>query len=563
MPDVLFYQLKQFDTQENGGHLELAAMEGSMRNVSSHLFIYWGIPKMSLKLVLQNRAFQKVTPNTNAALLAWHPINAASLNVVAGPDPLSSALPNFLRVTVPETATGAVGFGNEGFWGIHVNTSWTYDASFYYRFPSATDKNVTLTVGLQTSKGQNLASSPVTVLGSQTTWTQIKTKLTPDTSPPSTANNFTITLDGAEAAGLAVDFSLLSLFPPTFKGRENGMRIDIAENGESQALAEMKPAFFRFPGGNNLEGQTTDTRWQWNATVGPLTDRPGRPGDWTYTNTDGLGLYEYLLLCEDLEMEPIMGVWSGYSLGGTSVTGAALAPYIQQAIDQINFVIGDPATSAPAALRAALGHPKPFYLRYVEIGNEDNLGKARGTYQNRWNLFVTKLKATFPQLRAVGEAAFMTGLERNADIVFAAAYAPLLATPNLVNFDSNTVHRSTSFYVQKMFSLNKGDEYLPSTLPTATGTLFWSVTRRISTNEIIIKVSNNAGTTADMSFVLPAGVSAASTAKAEILTGPTGASNSPATPNVVVPYTITLPAGETFNYTAPALSVSVLTLAVE
>lgn len=132
----------------------------------------------------------------------------------------------------------------------------------------------------------------------------------------------------------------------------------------------MKPAFFRFPGGNNLEGQTFATRWQWNATVGPLLDRPGRVGDWGYVNTDGLGLYEYLIWFEDVGMEPFMAVWAGYSLDGESIAEGDLEPYIQQAIDQINFVIGDPATSAPAALRAQLGHPEPFTLHYVEVGNE-------------------------------------------------------------------------------------------------------------------------------------------------------------------------------------------------
>ncbi|KAF8067641.1 glycoside hydrolase family 51 protein [Lyophyllum atratum] len=568
--------------------------------------------------LLQNRAFQKVTPNTTAALLAWQPINGAALTVIAGPQPLSAALPNFLRVAVPPGATGAVGVGNEGFWGINVNTSWTYNASFYYSFPTApaTD-NVTFTIALQSSSGTLYASSA------------------------STNNNFTVTVDGKEAEGLVVDFALLSLFPPTFRGRENGMRMDVAE-----ALEEMKPAFFRFPGGNNLEGQTAATRWQWNETVGPLTERPGRLGDWTYVNTDGLGLLEYLLLCKDLDMIPIMGVWAGYALGGSSVTGAALGPYIQQAIDQINFVIGDPSTNAHAALRASLGHPEPFDLLYVEIGNEDFVGQAPGTYQNRWNLIVTNLTATFPQLRfiatsrtsgpvltpkptqydvhvyqtpnwfqtnsffydsfprdgttyfegeyagistnssnlfgtpatgrlvfptvrsAVGEAAFMTGLERNADIVFAAAYAPLLAhvsnsqwTPNLINFDSNTVYRSPSFYVQKLFSVNKGDEYLPSTLPSPSGTLFWSVTRKTSTNEII--VSNNAAVTADLAFIFPPSLPVANVAKAEILTGPSGATNSPATPNLVVPFTITVPAGQVFNYTAPPLSVSILTLVSE
>ncbi|KAL0958281.1 hypothetical protein HGRIS_000431 [Hohenbuehelia grisea] len=367
-------------------------------------------------------------------------------------------------------------------------------------------------------------------------------------------------------------------------------------------------------------------------------------GDWSYVNTDGLGLLEYLYLCEDFKMDPIMGVWSGYALasGGSSIPVADLGPYIQQAIDQINFAIGDPAESAPAALRASLGHPEPFKLTYVEIGNEDFIGSAPSTYAGRWNTIVTNLTATFPNLRfiatsrtsgpllsptpqhydvhvyqtpnwlqtnsffydgferngttyfegeyagistnssnlfgspaqgrllfptvrsAVGEAAFMTGLERNSDIVFAAAYAPLLQhvngsqwTPNLVSFDASTVYRSTSFYAQKLFATNQGDEYIPSTLPTASGTLFWSISRKVSSNELIFKISNNAANASDITFVLPF-KNVAVSGIAQVLTGPTTASNTPETPGVVVPTTLTVKTGLTFNYTAPALSVTVL-----
>jgi len=164
----------------------------------------------------------------------------------------------------------------------------------------------------------------------------------------------------------------------------------------------------------------------------------------------------------------------------------------------------------------------------------------------------------------------MTGLERNADIVFAASYAPLLGhvansqwTPNLIAFDSGTVYRSTSYYVQKLFSNNVGDEYLPSTLPIADGTLFWSVTRRSSPHEILIKISNSAETTADLFFILPPSIAVANVAQAEILTGPISASNTPNTPNIVVPHTTTVAVGQTFNYTAPALSVVVLKLAAK
>jgi len=414
------------------------------------------------------------------------------------------------------------------------------------------------------------------------------------------------------------------------------MRVDIAT-----VLSEMGPSFFGLPGGNNLEGQTVDQRWQWNATVGPLLNRPGRVGDWGYINTDGLGLMEYLNWCEDLGMQAIMAVWSGFALGGTSVAEDQLGPYIQQAIDQIHFVIGDPKASAPAALRASLGHPEPFPLTYVEIGNEDFF--APSTYTYRWNEIVTALEAEFPQLKFIatsdtfspilspnplqydvhvyqtptwfaqnsffydgfernatkyfegeyaaistnasdifgtpadgrlnfptmqsssGEAAFMTGLERNADIVFAASYAPVLNhvansqwTPNLVSFDSGNVYPSTSYYVQKLFSLNRGDAYIPSTLPNATGTLFWSVVRKTSTREIIIKISNTVGTAAPVTFVLPF-ATVARTGTAQVLSGAAVASNTPTTPAAVVPKSSTITTGKTFTYNAPGFSVSVLT----
>ncbi|KAJ7255213.1 glycoside hydrolase family 51 protein [Mycena rebaudengoi] len=593
--------------------------------------------------LLQNRAFQKVAPNTPAALTAWHPIGSnTSISVVADPSPLSSALPNSLVLTIPAGATGEVGFGNEGYWGINVVAHQTYTASLYYRLPAAQRAPLTLTLALQTSSGACLTTHSQPLRASPAGWTHVSVKLTPTQTAPSTTNNFTVTVSGhGITSGLEVHFALLSLFPPTFKGRANGLRADIAET-----LAEMRPTFFRFPGGNNLEGQTTDTRWRWRDTVGPLTSRPGRQGDWGYINTDGIGLLEYLLWCEDLGMEAFMGVWDGYSLGGTSVTGEALEPFIAEAIDQINFVIGDPATSEPAALRASLGHPEPFPLKYVEIGNEDFIGQAPSTYQSRWKSFATNLTATFPQLHlmatsrttgpvltptpehydnhvyqtpkwfatnsflydtfarngmtyfegeyaavstnssnlfgtpdvgrllwptvagSVGEASFMTGLERNADIVFAASYAPLLGhvngsqwTPNLVGFDAANVIRSTSFYVQKMFSVNKGDEYLPSTLPdsSANGSLFWSVTRWSEKGELIIKVANNALTSADMTFVLPF-ETVSNMGTAEILSGVGNTSNTPATPNLIAPVTTHIPTGKTFDYTAPAVSVSVITL---
>ncbi|KAG1888053.1 glycoside hydrolase family 51 protein [Suillus subluteus] len=584
----------------------------------------WHNPEVLLQ-VLQNRAFQQVTPNTIDALYGWAAINGASINVIADPIPLSDALPNSLELTIPSGSSVQVGFSNEGYWGINVNASWTYNASFYYKFPSASDFSGKVTVMLQSSIGTVYANASVPVSGSTTTWTQVVVHLTPSSSPVSTINIFTVTVDGASAIGGKINFAMFSLFPPTFKGRANGLRMDIAQACFHLWLKQ--------------HGQSFSTRWQWNATVGNLIDRPGRMGDWGYVNTDGLGLLEYMYLCEDMEMEPIMAVWAGYSLDGASLPENDLAPYIQQAIDQINFVIGDSATSKPAALRASLGHPEPFNLQYVEIGNEDFF--ASESYIYRWRDFAGNLTATFPQLKFIatsypfnstldpvpkqydnhvyqtpgwfaenafyydsverdgtyyfegeyavvstnasdifgkpnngrlvypnmqgssGEAAFMTGLERNSDIVFAASYAPLLMntanyqwSPNLIAFDASNVYPSTSFYTQQLFSLNRGTEYLPSTWPQ-NGALHWSVTRDAPTNTIIIKIANTDMTDEEMSFELPFnGVH--DTGTATVLSGSATSNNSPETPNAVKPVISQIKTGKIFSYTAPAYSVNVL-----
>ncbi|KAH9896932.1 glycoside hydrolase [Cubamyces lactineus] len=565
--------------------------------------------------MLQNRAFQQVTPNTTAALAAWQPINNAELTVIADTLPVSDALPNSLQLSVPRTRR--VGFSNEGFWGIKVDSSWTYKASLFFRFPVSSSFSGALTVGLQTNDGEILAQNFTQIHGTTTRWTQVNLELHPTASASDVNNNFFVTIDGAAGANQTINFAMFSLFPPTFKNRANGMRVDIAET-----LAEMGPSFFRFPGGNNL-GQTTATRWQWNATVGSLLDRPGRVGDWGYVNTDGLGLLEYLQFFEDAGMEPIMAVWAGYSLGGTSLAENQLDPYIQQAKDQINFVIGDPATSAPAELRASLGHPEPFKLRFVEVGNETEFPQIRFIatsdawdpilspvpqsydvhvyqtptwfYQNAFyyddferngttyfegeyaaistnpnDIFGTPAdgRLPFPTVQsASGEAAFMTGLERNSDIVFAASYAPLLQhvnstqwTPDLVSFDAGSVIKSTSFYAQKLFSLNRGDQYLPSTLPTRGDTLHWSVTRASSSGQTFIKVANAGSSAESITFQLTQFGTVSGSGTLQLLTGSETASNTPEAPETVVPKTSTIRTGKTFTYNAPAFSVSVITV---
>ncbi|KAF8827781.1 hypothetical protein HHX47_DHR4000207 [Lentinula edodes] len=182
------------------------------------------------------------------ALNAWHSVNGAQLTVIEETVPVSSALPNALSVVIPSGSSGQVGVGNEGYFGefpqvistirrthdglyldgFQVSND-TYNASFFYRFPVASSFNGTATVGLQTSTGEFLGGINVTLSGSQTSWLQVNTTIQPTITPDSLTNNFTVTVDGAELAGQTINFAMFSLFPPTFKNRPNGMRIDIAE----------------------------------------------------------------------------------------------------------------------------------------------------------------------------------------------------------------------------------------------------------------------------------------------------------------------------------------------
>jgi len=196
--------------------------------------------------VLQNRAFQKVTPGTPEALNAWTSVGGATLEVVADVNPLSSALPNVLEATIP--AGSVAGFSNAGYFGINVNQDWTYNASFFFRFPSDVPSSpVVASVSLLGATSGNTFITGTVTLIPTAEWTQVTVELTPRSTAPDTDNVFTVTIDGSSFSGI-VHFALFSLFPPTWKGQKNGMRVDIAD-----ALAELKPSFFRFPGGNNLE----------------------------------------------------------------------------------------------------------------------------------------------------------------------------------------------------------------------------------------------------------------------------------------------------------------------
>lgn len=531
--------------------------------------------------MLRNPALQIKNPTHDpvGALEAWQAIGQITLKAVdlSRNQPLSQALPNALEVIIPPGKAGAV--LNSGYWGINVNQQWTYTATFNAKLGGKTGGGCGIKLAvLLISK-----DSHGTVFGEENvvfprcltkTWQEFKVNIRPRQSATNANNAFGIKFTSNYQTTEVVHVTLVELNPPTFNNRPNGVRIDLAE-----ATAALKGSFWRL-GGNNMEGYSPTDRWIWNHTIGPVSQRPGRLGNWGYINTDGFGLLEILQHSEDLNMEFIASVWSGLSLSPfKAVPEYEIDRYIQEAKDMINFIIG-PVSTPQGALRARLGHAKPFAMQWCEIGNEDFFSKA--SYAYRWRHLATALIKEFPQLKfiatthpkdvtlipephaydihtyqtpdwyvrnthhydtwprngpkifqlefaanlkigklprsstqegAVGEAAYMTGMERNSDVIEGIAYAPTYCNtqspeasqwhPNLIEFNAMTLTKTPSYYVQQMFAQFLGDRYLPSNIPTKPGAVDWSATIRSSDGTIFLKITNAGKRQHRINLVLP------------------------------------------------------------
>ena len=552
--------------------------------------------------------------------------------------PLNDTLPTSLRVEVTQASKGhAAGVANEGYWGIPVKPDTRYHASFYAK--AAPGFGGPVTVSIQSNDGTTTFASG-TVSGLGTAWKQYEVTLQTGRVTPTTAARYVLTV---ERPG-TVWFSLASLFPPTFNNQPNGFRPDIM-----QMMVDMKPKFLRFPGGNFLEGNRIADRFEWKKTLGPLAGRPGHVGPWSYRSTDGLGLYEFLLWAEDMGAEPLLAVYAGYSLKGVHVNpGPDLEPYVQDALDEIEYVTG-PATSKWGALRAKAGHPQPFKLTYVEVGNEDWFDKS-GSYDQRFVQFNQAIKARYPQLKvistvgfeqpealrvrsikpdvvdehyyrtvdvflkmargqyegydrrgpeifvgewaayetpfepwnpksrgepptpnmqaALGDAAFMTQMEKNSDIVVMNCYAPMFVNvnpgarqwrPNLIGYDGLRVYGSPSYHAIKMFSSQIGDRILKT---TATDTdVLVSVTRDSRSGTIYAKLVNATDADAPVQLDISGLSTLAPNATAMTLAADRTATNSIDAPQAVVPVTSRVSGVKPgFTYTVPAHGIVVLTL---
>ena len=518
--------------------------------------------------LVKNRSFEFENP-----FGGWTPFGNVSVQTQK---PCFDRNPHYVRLSYEKELTGT-GLDNEGFNGIGIREGEKYDFSLYARTRSG-DAPVKLRINLVDSRNDLYEQKEIEVSGKE--WKKYTVVLTPGATEARSRLRITMVTKGI------VDLEHISLFPQkTFNNRPNGMRADLA-----QALKELKPGVFRFPGGCIVEGTNKATRYQWKNTVGPVENRPININRWNYTfshkkfpdyyQSCGLGFFEYFLLSEDIGAEPLPVLNCGLSCQyenqdpNENCPVDKLQPYIDDALDLIEFANGS-ATSEWGKIRADMGHPAPFNLKLIAIGNE----QWGPLYPERLELFVKAIRAKYPEIKIIGssgpqsegedfdylwpemrrlkvdlvdehfyrspewflngakrydsydrqgpkvfageyachdhgnrmkwnhagasiyEAAFMTTLERNADIVHMATYAPLFAhvegwqwRPDLIWFDNLRSVKSVSYYVQQMYAKNMGTNVVPATLATPTPKgedgLFTSAVFDKNTGEYIVKVIN-------------------------------------------------------------------------
>ncbi len=342
--------------------------------------------------LVQNRAFM----DDSRSPVHWSVVPGDDTNATIALDPshpLNDQITTSLRLDVTSASpTSPAGVANEGYWGIPVKSGAHYSASFYAK--AAPGFTGPINVSIVSNDGSTVYAQ-VDVPDLSTNWELYKVVLKTDKKvTPTAAARLELSVQHPGTLWLG----LVSLFPPTWNDQPNGFRPDLM-----QMLVDLKPSFLRFPGGNYLEGDTLAKRFNWKATLGPISGRAGHEGPWGYRSTDGLGLYEFLLWCEDMKAKPVLAVYAGYSLrGGVVKPGPGLVPYVQDALDEIEYVTG-PVTSKWGAQRAKDGHPAPFDLQYVEIGNEDWFDRT-GSYDGRFAQFFDAIKAKYPGLKCISTA---------------------------------------------------------------------------------------------------------------------------------------------------------------
>jgi alpha-N-arabinofuranosidase len=540
---------------------------------------------------------------------------SAELDKDNGP---SKALPTSLKLTVESASVGnEAGLSNPGYWGIPVRGGEAFQGAFYAK----QDGDVgPMTVKLVSdTSGAVLAKASVPLHAGD--WTRYAFTLKTGEMAASETNHIEYTV--AKPGTLWIQ--LTTLFPPTYNHREKGLRIDLMEK-----MAAMRPKFVRLPGGNYLEGDTMKDWYNFKETIGPLVDRPGHQAPWTYWSTDGLGLLEFLEWTEDLKVEPVLAVYAGYALKHDyAKPGPELEPYVQAALDEVEYVTGGVDTKWGAE-RAKDGHPAPFPLHYIEIGNEDWFDKS-GSYDARFAQFARALRKRYPQYKliatttvkedadaapdviddhyykspaemfdlvhrydsaprtgpkifvgewatrsgsptpnmgdALGDAAWMTGLERNSDLVVMASYAPLLVNVNpgamqwptdLIGYDALRSYGSPSYYAQVMFGEKLGDVVPKNEAQGGGARFFYSVTE--SNDAVYLKLVNASDEAQPVSVELQGLGAGAHVAKSSTIhAGSYFATNSITEPEKIKPVEGTVPfTGSKLKKSLPGYTIEVL-----
>lgn len=522
--------------------------------------------------LIKNRSFEFPMP-----LMGWKELKKENNGkiLVINREKENPANPRFARITV-DASENAYGLLNEGFRGMGIHSGEEYGFSMLAR---KTSGEVAMQVELTGAAGNKIAGGQVAGLTGE--WKTLTAKL--KTTDTAIRGKLELLFTGKGT----VEVDMISLFPEkTWKNRPNGLRSDLV-----QLLADLKPGFLRFPGGCIVEGRDLANRYQWKNTVGLPAERKLIMNRWNieflrrsapdYFQTFGLGFYEYFLLSEDLGAEPLPIINCGMACQFNSGEVAALEamdPYIQDALDLIEFANGD-ITKKWGKLRAGMGHPEPFRLKLLGVGNE----QWDEQYIERYKLFENILKQKHPEIKlvaaagpspqgprfdyawkqfrvskadlvdehyyqnpdwffenagrydnydrkgpavfageyaahgiefarpeskntwlsALAEAAFMTGLERNADVVKMASYAPLFAhvdawqwRPDLIWFDNLKAIPTPNYHVQKLFSNNKGTYVLPvlqdGKVMAGRDSLYGSSVMDEKTSTVVVKLVNRA-----------------------------------------------------------------------
>ena len=593
--------------------------------------------------LVKNRGFEFPEP-----LMGWTKLSQPKSKgelTVREDGPFNAANPHYVRLH--SEGTGLFGLANNGFRGMGVRADEEYDFSVRLRGLAGAPK---LSVRLYGGDGAVLETAELAGFGGD--WQKYSVTLHPkDTDPKAW---LAILVDGKGT----VDLDFVSLFPRhTWKNRAGGLRADMV-----QALADLKPGFLRFPGGCIVEGTVLAQRYQWKKTLGPVEERPVLINRWNaeflhrpapdYFQSFGLGFFEYFLLCEEIGASPLPILNCGMACQFNS---AELCPpdqlesYIQDAVDLVEFANG-PVTSPWGGRRAAMGHPAPFNLKILGVGNE----QWGPEYIERYEKFARVLKAKFPEISlvsaagpapadarfkfaweklsalhadiidehsyalpewfldnahrydcydrqgpkvfmgeyaaqskatvsvknrsnldcALAEAAFLTGLERNADVVRMASYAPLFAhvdawqwMPDLIWTDNLRTLRTPSYHVQGLFARNRGDRILPVTLgemsAIETKRLYASSTFDEAAGEVIVKLVNATDSPVDTTVDLIGAREVRRGTLTVLRADNLDAVNTFEAPNFVAPVQSEFaPAGTKFPLNLPARSFSVVRIGI-